>query len=144
MHGDGLLSKLSKAEPRKEENAADVTLPDYTGPYEAYGRAANQSVYSVHFLLGPDELRSFQYAHLDSDSALKIAAGGQVVVLRFRGTRTTEVTLRGRNLRYMYDILHQHRLPWIARADRDFPDGAGKKPIVTHILFEEIKEPDRG
>ena len=51
-----------------------------------------------------------------------------------------QVTIRGRNLRQVYDYIHQHRLPWIMRADRDFPDPTGKQVIISAIDFDEVSE----
>jgi hypothetical protein len=124
----------------KPEPEPDGDLPDLGEPYQAHARAANKPVYTLHFALGRDGLRSFQYVHLDSNSALGVEGGLHVITLRFGGIRTVAVTIRGRNLWLLYDYIHQHRMPWVRRADRDFPDGTGKRPIVTAIDFEEVKE----
>ncbi len=124
----------------KPEVEADSELPDLSHPYKAHGRAANKALYTLHCDLGKDGFRSFQYLHLDSNSEYRIEPKGQVLVVRFGGIKPVQVTIRGRNLRPVYDYIHQHRLPWIMRADRDFPDPAGKQVIITAIDFEEVSE----
>ena len=57
-------------------------------------------------------------------------------MVRFAGLKSVQVTIRGRNLWRLYDYLHQHRMPWIMRADRDFADD--KEPIIIAIDFEDV------
>lgn len=82
--------------------------------------------------------------HLDSDTRFAIEGKAQVIHLRFCGSRTTAVTILGRNLGRLYDYLHQHRMPWIARIDsgRDF--AADGEPVVTAIEIAEVKEAEFG
>jgi hypothetical protein len=124
----------------KPEADTDSELPDASAPYQAHGRASNKPVYTLHCALGKDGFRSFQYAHLDSNSEFRIEPKGHVITVRFVGTKVMTVTVRGRNLWKVYDYLHQHRLPWIMRADRDFADGADKQPLITTIEIEEVSE----
>lgn len=112
-------------------------LPDPTAPYEAYGRAANKPLYTLHCCLGADGYRSFQYVHLDSWSHFESSAEGQTIRLRFGGTRLVDVTIAGRNLRLLYDYIHQHRMPWIRLCDNSFTDGA--KPIITRLRIDAVE-----
>jgi len=51
-----------------------------------------------------------------------------------------QVSIRGRNLRRLYELIHQHRIDWVMRVDRgrDFAgDGA---TVVTGIEIEEVRE----
>ena len=137
MPGDFLKERLATLAPRSDEPDSD--LPDPSVPYQAHGRAANKPVYTLHCGLGREGYRSFQYLHLDSDSAFRIEPRGHVIVMRFVGTTVVRVTIRGRNLWRLYDYLHQHRVPWVMRADRDFSDGTDR-PVVTAIEFEEVNE----
>ena len=139
MSAEFLKERLAVLGP-KPEPESDAALPDPAAPYQAHGRASNAPVYTLHCALGKDGFRSFQYAHLDSDSAFRIEPRGHVITVRFAGTRTVAVTIRGRNLGRLYDYLHQHRIPWVMRADRDFADGADRQPLITAIEIEEVTE----
>jgi hypothetical protein len=118
------------------EQETDNELPEPGEAYQAYARANNKPVYSLHCVLGKEGVRTFQYIHLDSSSSFETVSKGQLITLRFSGSRLWEVKILGRNLWRLYDYLHQHRMPWIVRADRDF--STDKEPIVVAI---EILEP---
>jgi hypothetical protein len=139
MPGDLLKERLLSIPP-KSEAESHSELPDTSAPYQAHGRAANKPVYTLHCCLGKNGYRSFQYMHLDSDSTFSIDHKGHVISMRFVGTKIVQVTIRGRNLWRLYDYLHQHRLPWVMLADRDFADGADKQVVITTIEIEEVKE----
>jgi hypothetical protein len=118
-------------------DAADCQLPDSSAPYEAYGRPSAQPVYTLHCCLGKDGFRSFQYVHLDSWSHFEASSEGHTIRLRFGGTRLIDLTVVGRNLRLLYDYIHQHRAPSIRLCDRDFEDGA--KPVITRISIDPVQ-----
>jgi hypothetical protein len=139
MPGDLLKERLLSIPP-KSEAEPHSELPDTSAPYLAHGRAANKPVYTLHCCLGKDGYRSFQYMHLDSDSTFSIDHKGHVISVRFVGTKIVQVTICGRNLWRLYDYLHQHRLPWVMRAERDFSDGTDKQVVITAIEIEEVKE----
>ena len=142
MSGKSFLDSLKETPSRSStqpEMAGDQLAPDLVdldGAYQAHARASNKPVQSVHCLLGKDGVRSFQYVHLDSDSQFRTTSSGQAIIVRFAGLKSVQVTIRGRNLWRLYDYLHQHRMPWIMRADRDFADD--KEPIITAIDFEDV------
>jgi hypothetical protein len=123
-----------------EDEPADSELPDTSAPYQAHARPANKPLYTLHCCLGKDGYRSFQYVHYDSDSSFKTASTGHVIMLRFAGTQVVQVTITGRNLRRLYDLLHQHRISWVMRADRDLDNEGG--PTITSITIEEAATPD--
>ena len=104
-----LRSSLFGGKPvdaQPEDELADSDLPDTSAPYQAHARPANKPVYTLHCCLGKDGYRSFQYVHLDSDSSFKTTSAGHVITLRFAGTQVMQVTIKGRNLRQLYDYLH--------------------------------------
>jgi hypothetical protein len=134
-----LRSSLFGGKPvdaQPEDELADSGLPDTAAPYQAHARPASKPVYTLHCCFGKDGYRSFQYVHLDSDSSFRTSSAGNVITLRFAGTQVIQVTIKGRNLRQLYDHLHQHQISWITRADRDFTtDG---DPLITGIVIEEV------
>jgi hypothetical protein len=134
-----LRSSLFGGKPvdtQPEDEPADNDLLDSSAPYQAHARPANKPVYTLHCCLGKDGYRSFQYVHLDSDSSFQTTSAGHVVTLRFAGTHVMQVTIRGRNLRGLYDYLHQHRIPWVMRADRDLAEE--QEAIVTTIEITAV------
>ena len=120
--------------PVHEPEAADFDLPDPAAPYQAHARASNKPVFSLHCCLGKDGFRSFQYVHLDSGSSFTTDQAGHVITLRFIGTQVSQVIIRGRKLWRLYDYIHQHRMPWVMRADRNIADR--EEMIVTEIKIE--------
>jgi hypothetical protein len=113
----------------------DSGLPSlHEGEYQAFARASNKPVYAVHFVTPAGDVRSFQYAHLDSDSRYEASR----LTLKFMGMEPVRVTIEGRNLWRLYDYLHQHRMPWVMIATRDLAvDG---QPIVIRINYATVSE----
>jgi hypothetical protein len=136
--------KPVKAQPevtaQPEHEPADSGLPDASAPYQAHARPANKPVYTLHCCLGKDGYRSFQYVHLDSDSSFQTTSAGHAITLRFAGTKVVQVTIKGRNLRGLYDHLHQHRTSWVMRADRDLAEE--QEAIITAIEIATVESPD--
>jgi hypothetical protein len=114
-----------------DQELSDSDMPDTSVPYQAHARPAGKPVYTLHCGLGKDGLRSFEYVHLDSNNSFKTSSSGHVITLRFAGTQVMQVTIKGRNLRGLYDYLHQHRIPWVMRADRDLAEE--QEAIITAI-----------
>jgi hypothetical protein len=133
-----LKERLAPSNWKQDHEESDKELPDSSSPYQAYARASNKPVYTLHCCLGKDGYRSFQYVHLDSNSGFCIDPKGQTITVRFAGSKHLQVTIRGRNLWHLYDYLHQHRTSWIMRADRDF--GEDKEAIITAIEIEEVND----
>jgi hypothetical protein len=138
MARPGLNGFPVKQVPSPEPDQADSELPDLGGPYQAHARPSTKPVYTLHCCLGKDGYRSFGYVHLDSDSTFKVDQGGHVITIRFDGTKTTQITITGRNLWRVYDLVHQHRMSWIMRADRDM--AADKETIILGIEIVEVEE----
>jgi hypothetical protein len=142
-HLKDYLSRSSGGTRGGAESAPAPSLPESSGEYRAYGRASADPLYSLHFILGADGLRSFQYSHLDSDTRLTFDRNGQTIGLKFAHSTVTIVRLHGRNLRLLYDYIHQHKCPWVEQleAGRDFD--AGDDPVVTAIVIKEEKEEEK-
>lgn len=128
------------AKTAKDDEFADSDLPDTSGPYQAFARPANKPLYTLHCWLGKDGYRSFQNAHLDSNSSFKTSSAGHVIVLRFAGTELMQVTITGRKLGRLYDYIHQHRTAWVMRADRDLADE--QEAIITAIEIMPVSSPE--
>lgn len=116
----------------------DSGLPDPGDPYQAHARAANKPVYSLHCLKGAEGILSFQYVNLDSHSQFRAGEHGQVITLRFAGTKIWEVTITGTSLRKLYDGIHRHVIPWIRKSDRGFAAGPDGEPLIMGIDIKVI------
>jgi hypothetical protein len=137
---DVLTRRRPEAERSRDAEMPPELLPDPSKGYEPCARPSHTSLYTLHCILGGDGYRSFQYVGLDSNSSLTADGNGQVIRLKFCGSKTTAVTIRGRNLSRLYDYLHQHKIAWVMRLDRDRDFAAGNEPVITAIEIEEVQE----
>jgi hypothetical protein len=124
--------------PPDTEVSDESGLPEPNAPYQAHARAANKPVYSLHCLLGKDGCRSFEYVQKDSNSEFKVGEHGQIIKLRFAGTKIWEVTITGLNLWHLYDLIGQHRMAWVRKSDRGFAAGADGEAMIMGIDIKEI------
>ena len=130
-----LLNPVSVERPAEEEESGLPSLKD--GEYQPHARPSNKPVYGIHFVTPGGDVRSFQYVHLDSGS--QFAAGR--ITLAFMGMEPVRVTIEGRNLWRLYDYIHQHRMPWVMVAGRDFAEDG--QTIVIRVTYQAIKgEPE--
>ncbi len=127
-----LFRKETRAPVRESE--PEEGLPANGAPYAAFSRRSNKPEFSLHFLTAAGTMRSFQYAHLDSDSGFT----AECITLRFMGMMPMKVVIDGRNLRQLYDYLHQHRVAWIREAARAY--GTDGEPLVTKVTITPVKE----
>lgn len=125
-------------EPPVAVEAGDVDLPEPGSPYKAHARPANKAVYTLHCLLGKEGVLSFQFVQLDSHSEFRAGEHGQIIKLRFAGTKIWEVTITGLNLWRLYDLLGQHRMAWIRKSDRGFAAEKDGEPLIFGIDIKEI------
>src|SRR5579872_833289 len=93
---DVLMRQRHAAEHEDREIPPEWNLPDPSRGYEASSRPSNKPLYSLHFILGRDGYQSFQYVHLDSNSSFSADENGQVIRLRFCGSKMMAVKLSGR------------------------------------------------
>lgn len=125
-----VLNPASIERPTEEESGLP-SLKD--GEYQPHARPSDKPDYGIHFVTPGGDVRSFQYVHLDSGS--QFAAGR--ITLVFMGMEPVRVVIEGRNLWRLYDYIHQHRMPWVMVAGRDFAkDG---QTIVTRVSYAPIK-----
>jgi len=131
----------------------DALLPGYGDPYQAAGNPSHGSLTHLVVIMGKEGFqangkayRFFQYVHLDSDTDLSFTKSGQVMTLRFAGLKPVEIIVPGRNLLRICHQIHNHKIPWIRVADRDFipADGvAGNESIITDIRIRPtISDPE--
>jgi hypothetical protein len=118
--------------------ADDSELPALNAPYSAHARSAAKPVYTLHCLLGAEGCRSFGYVQLDSNSIFRAEKEGQIIVLRFVGSKIWEITISGLNLWKLYDGIHRHVIPWVRKSDRGFATADGEA-IITGIQIKEIE-----
>jgi hypothetical protein len=121
------------------QESDESELPALNAPYQAHARAANKPVYALHCLLGAKGCVSFEYVQLDSHSEFRAEKEGQIIKLRFVGSKIWEVTIGGLNLWKLYDLIHQHRMPWVRLSDRGFAAGADGEALITSIQIKEIE-----
>jgi hypothetical protein len=128
---------LTKPEPK---DAADdiVELPEPGADYKAYANTANKPVYTLHCLKGAEGIFSFAYVQLDSHSTFKAGEHGQVITLKFAGSKIWEVTITGTNLRELYDGIHRHVIPWVRQSDRGFQAGADGDSLIMGIAIKDV------
>ncbi|WP_435008028.1 hypothetical protein P12x_005295 [Tundrisphaera lichenicola] len=140
-HGNSFLDDLLKPTSKQqgEADAEDSELPAPGSSYLAHARAANKPVYALHCLLGAEGVRSFEYVHKDSSSEFRAVEQGQLIRLRFAGTKIWELTIGGLNLWRLYDLLGQHRMPWIRQSDRGFAAGKDGDALIQVIQIKEIE-----
>ena len=123
-----------------EETAEDESgLPSLNDSVHLpHARPSQKPLYSIHFIMPKGEVWSFQYMHLDSKSSYS----GELITLRFLSMEPVQVQIHGRNLWRVYDYIHQHRMPWVMEAVRDFAkDG---QTIITRIRITPVVPGDEG
>src|SRR4051812_9481488 len=116
---NGAVPKSAAATPNPAaaDPSDETELPEPGGPYLAYARAAAKPLYTLHCLLGKEGCRSFQYVQLDSHSEFRAEKEGQIIKLRFVGSKIWEVTISGLNLWRLYDGIHRHVTSWVRQSD---------------------------
>lgn len=129
-----LQKPMSDGPTPAEEDTELPSLQDRQ--YVPHARPANKPLYSIHFVNAAGDVHSFQYVHLDSNSAYSAGC----ITLKFLGMEPVRVVIRGRNLWRLYDLIHQHRIAWIMQAAQDFArDG---QTIISQVSFAMVKEED--
>lgn len=123
------LRRILTSDAEKPPEETPDLPANVAGEYSPYALPSPKPLFAVHFVATNGDIRSFQYLHLDSNSSFV----GQRIVLRFLGMQAIQVTIDGRNLRALYEYLHQHRMRWVQEAARDFArDG---EPVVSKITI---------
>jgi hypothetical protein len=120
---------------KNEEAAVESFLPDdNTTPH---ARPVNKPVFALHVVQRNGDPRTFQFAHLDDDCQL---VGDRKIVLHFVGRKSWVVTLEGVRLARLYDLILQHRMPWVQVLDEMNAAAIDAGPVVERATFEEEQE----
>lgn len=122
---DLLHRNAPKQEPKPEPEPDDLGL--------CCSRPANKYVPAFHVRNGAGPIRSFEYGHVGFKQFEPTR-----IVMEFHEPEHWRLTVKGRNLWDLYNYLCHHRIEWIEKADRDFEDG--RKPVITGIWIEKVKE----
>ena len=102
---------------------------------ECASRPDSRGCPSLYVLNGKEDTRAFQYVHL---GFANFAADGTSFVIEFNEPEKWRLTVKGRKLWRVFVNLHQHKLEWIKKADRDFEGGG--TPVITAIAIEAVTE----
>ncbi len=96
-------------------------------------RPSNKWITCVHVHDGAKPVDSFQYAHMAVHGVFEPTK----FTVIFAAHETWKLTVEGRNLWTVYNLICQHRLEWIRKVDRDI--GADdKKAVITGIKVEDV------
>lgn len=122
-----------KLRPQSGDGAeSETSLPSLDSEYVPY-RHSNAPEFSLVCIKSDGVLRGFQYVHLDSASEFS----PECITLRFMGLSATQVTIQGRNLRELFDYIHQHRVAWAREAARPYAED--DEPIISRITITPLK-----
>lgn len=142
---DRILSGRANGAAKQEAKGAGVEvddiveLPEPGSPYQAFARPSQKPLYTINFDLGVKGWFGFQYVQLDSHSEFQRVEKGQLLRLRFAGTKIWDAEVEGINLFRGYDLICQHRMAWIRLSDNGFGTGKKDDPVVTAIRIKEIE-----
>jgi hypothetical protein len=139
MHDNNLRNILRSAGAEQLPAEDDCGLPSLKErAYQPHARPSQKPLYSIHFILPKGDVWSFQYVHLDSRSSYRSG----LITICFMAMETVRVEIHGRNLWRLYDYIHQHRMPWVMQAVRDFVKD--EETIVTGIRIAPESAEDAG
>ena len=126
---DNLDAILKKTTPTPTPDAED---DEACGPCAAIAKNKWVTALTVQHPTKPWE--SFQYRGIATRSTFTPTR----FEVRFVDEDDTyRVTVTGRNLGRVYNLVIQHRLEWVRPADRDFA-GDGQ-PVITQITVEKVE-----
>lgn len=126
---------LTGAAAAESDGDEDSGLPSLEGAaYSAHARPSNKSVTALHVVTAAGDVRSFQYVHLDSSSEFS----GDRIVVKFMGMEPIRVVIEGKHLWRLYDYIHQHRMPWIRVAAREFAEEG--QTIVSKVTYAILRD----
>jgi hypothetical protein len=98
---------------------------------ECCARPASKWLAGLHVHNGGEPTRSFQFTQIDFEEFTPTR-----FTFIFVGMAHWKLEVHGRNLWQAFNYIHQHRLEWIKKADRDF--GESDKPVITSIAITDV------
>lgn len=122
------------ARMQAEDDPDHVDFPP-TNPelFKSFARPWIKPVRAIHFFTQDGKCRTFEYADLRSRCGDDQDFEPNRFTLSFLGIKPMEVEVVGRDLWPLYDYIHQHRMPWVMVAARDF--ATNDETIVTRLVF---------
>ncbi len=105
--------------------------------YQAF-RPSDGSLHMITFVLGDGSRESFTYVDL-TRVALRYSdrpGQGPALMLRFLGPEITEVTVTGRGLQNMYDLIVEHRLAAMSVFPFRFDTEGDGATVINSITLE--------
>jgi hypothetical protein len=114
-------------------------------PYRANAQFLNrleERQVMIHFVARDCIPRGFAYAYLEGIwfEPGDQPGGGLDLVMRFGGTKPTDVRIRGRNLDGVYDYISRHTMPWVwERPPGRYADNDAAT-VITGISFHPVEK----
>ena len=128
--------RASRVQPDDDPDRVEFP-PTNAADYKSYARPWVKPVRSIHFFTQDGRCRTFEYTDLRSRCGNDEDFQSTRFTLGFLGMRAVEVTVEGRDLWPLYDLIRQHRMPWVMVAARYFA-GNGET-IVTRVTFAHLR-----
>ena len=116
-------------------------LPQPGDPYKAYARPSAKPLPTLCFLKNDGTVWSYPYAcRVEGPHLVPAgdAANNLVVVLKFSGIAGTEVTLSGRKLELLVNLLGYQRIAWVREQAKAKIGKDSDEPVITGILIKEL------
>jgi hypothetical protein len=132
-----------KQAPRHEPEV--IAAPDHADPlptaestYKAAGRNMARPLETIFFVPKGWLPRGFAYANLEEVYLRESDDPGQgpLLVVRFAGSRVTEVVMSGRLVKQLLDGLGRRVCPWLWELPRDKDFKSEDAPCITGMKFE--------
>ena len=130
------IDRPSRNQPSDDPDHVDFP-PTNAEDYKSYARAWFKPVRAIHFFTQDGSCRTFEYSDLRSRGGHDVDFESTRFTLAFLGMRAVEITIEGRDLWPLYDYIHQHRMPWVMVAARDFARNG--ETIVTRVTYANLK-----
>ena len=100
-------------------------------PYATRGQNRGEEI-AIDVRLRTGDAWAFPYSYM---MALRLNADGEILVF-FSSHR---MTIRGRNLRPLYDLLLQRQVAWIHESSERYDEGDESETFLRAIEIEELK-----
>lgn len=133
MGAKHLEDVLKGIDPKPQSDGDPEAVLESLGPC---AWAFPKPVFALDIEDGPKPVVTFGYVYLGVRSECRPDS----FTVTFVGVETWRVTVKGRNLRPIYDRLQEHRVRRIRVVERDFAPDTDKQPVITKISVEEVPD----